>query len=125
MDNKPFERLLNLTCDVYRKTPSRNAHGELVADEATEHATGVPCFAGNPTGRMVNMPAGLNPILTKLFFFMPDQDVKENDVLAFDGRRYLVHYVQMAHDIQDTQGSSQPAQTAHHLEAYAETIIGG
>jgi hypothetical protein len=112
MDNRAaFEKGLNATCDVYRKSPTVNAFHEKVGQDVL-HEASVPCSMAFPTGRKVVLPLGVDPSKSRIFYFKHDADIVERDLLKYGGRSYIVN------SVDSTWGG-------HHVEAMCETVLGG
>lgn len=111
-----FEKMLLDRVDIYRPTPTVNAHHEKVAPE-TKIGTAVPCSVGISNDNTLLFSGGVDNKMTRPFLFAWNADVQERDRIVYLDRSYFARAVDPYKDYRTGE--------VHHLEVTGDTVIGG
>lgn len=103
-----FDRLLNKTCSIQRKSESQNATGSVTASWSNAY-TGIPVRYNRVSQGKGRVSAGSYQVTLEdyVFYFKVGQDVTISDRIVVDGKTFEVEHVY--------KDSSD-----HHLEVFAK-----
>ena len=86
-----YQSLLNTTCEVYRKSATRDARGIIVRAETLLGSYKTRCVYSRGKEDIINGKP--TPVIESRFYLQNNIDIKNEDIIVWNNNRFEVNWV--------------------------------